>query len=190
MVAGVQYYLDSGICKAICPALTFGGLDVNSKPVCISCDGTCATCNGTASTNCLSCPGSTYLKYQGSACVSPCDDGQFASNNNLCALCSSNCKTCVTSATNCQTCGSSPAGITLYLYSAACIAVCPDTYYADSSSYQCKPCNSSCHTCSGSLSTNCLTCTSGSLRASDNTCQSSCPNGQYSQSNVCYPCKS
>lgn len=65
IVAGVQYYLDSGSCKAICPALSFGGFDTNSHPVCKSCDGSCATCNGTASTNCLTCSGSNYLKYQG-----------------------------------------------------------------------------------------------------------------------------
>lgn len=120
--------------------------------------------------------------------MATCDDGQFTSSNNLCSLCSSNCKTCVTSASNCQTCGSSVSGMVLYLYSSACVAVCPNTYYADSGNNQCVGCDSSCNRCTGPLATDCLTCTSGSLLSSNNSCISSCPTGQYSLNHVCYYC--
>lgn len=189
-VAGVKYYLDSndGLCKSTCPALYYGGKDSSNNPICDSCHNSCATCNGTANTNCLSCSGSNYLAYQGTKCVTTCDDGQFSSNNNLCALCSSNCKTCDTISTNCTGCGRSAAGIYLYLSSGACLATCPDGYYPKISTSTCEQCDSSCHTCFGSSTTQCLTCTSGSWLSSNSSCISSCPKGQYSLNNVCYPC--
>lgn len=138
-VAGVKYYLDSNdnLCKSICPASYFGGKDASNKPICDSCDGSCATCNGTSNTNCLSCSGSNYLAYQGTKCVATCDDGQFASSSNLCALCSINCKTCDIIPTNCTSCGRSVAGVNLFLSSGACLANCPNGYYANATGYAC-----------------------------------------------------
>lgn len=189
-VAGVNYYLDSNdnICKSTCPASYFGGVDTSNNPICASCNSSCWTCNGTASTNCLSCSGSNYLTYQGTVCVATCYDGQYASSNNLCALCSTNCKTCSVTPTNCTSCGQSLGGIYLYFSSGSCLANCPVGYYANNSTYTCDQCDSSCHTCFGLSSTQCLTCTTGSWLSSNSSCISACPNGQYSSNNICYPC--
>lgn len=188
MVAGVQYYLDSSNnCVVRCSSLFFGGLNNVSQYACLGCEGTCATCNGTAATNCLTCTGTRYLKYLGTECVTTCDDGTFKSSNNQCAPCSSNCRTCVTSATNCQSCGNS-TGFLLYLFSSGCVAVCPDRYYPEITNNTCTGCHTSCLRCKGPLETDCLACSTGSLLSSNSTCQSSCGQGLYSLSNVCYPC--
>lgn len=151
------------------------------------CDGTCATCKGSGATNCLSCSGSNYLSYGAYECVGTCPGGQYAAAGNVCLACSINCVTCSGSGGNCESCGLSLSGIALYLYNSACIATCPNQYYAYSN-FTCVPCHSSCYTCSGTALTNCLTCTSGSLVASNNTCQTNCPDGQYSQNSMCVAC--
>ena len=49
-------------------------------------------------------------------------------------------------------------------------------------------CDSSCYTCSGPASTNCLTCIgSSNFVSATTTCDALCPNSQYIASNVCMP---
>ena len=74
-----------------------------------------------------------------------------------------------------------------------CINPCSDGYYSDASQ-QCKQCFQaasptssprSCLTCSGALSTNCLTCDSGEyLLPSTSSCLSTCPAGTYPRTDI------
>jgi proprotein convertase subtilisin/kexin type 5 len=69
------------------------------------------------------------------------------------------------SSTNCLTC-------TNIFYQNTCYSSCPASTYPTiiNSVSTCEICDDSCLSCSGSLSTNCLTCVSGSYLTSTNTC--------------------
>ena len=167
---------------------------VYSPAQCLDCDASCSTCDGSLSTNCLSCGGSLFLDASTNSCVSSCPSNTFINSSaQECSVCHSTCTTCSgASNTECLTC-------TLpYYYKSStseCVIAsdCDSNSYADSAAAKCKNCDSTCATCSGSLPTNCYSCT-GSLQfqSSTHTCISSCPDGysDYLSSGSCLKCNS
>ena len=148
------------------------------------CDDTCLTCKNTA-TYCLSCKNSNKLHYDTNSCDSNCPSGEYDAGNGLCALCDANCKTCSTAATHCDSCGIID-GIQYYKYSDnLCYSVCPNGYYGESDSLNCKICDSSCDGCS-IIATNCIKCKDSTyfIKVGSNQCTSDCGTGYYGNTNT------
>lgn len=84
---------------------------------------------------------------------------KIATNNNKCMPCDSTCKTCDLGGTSgCLTCN---IATPRYFQSSAktCVTSCNSNQYPNTSLVACKSCDSTCTTCSGAASTNCLSCT-------------------------------
>lgn len=169
--SGSSSLYDGTSCVQSCPSGKASGPDRfcrNTTPIGFfinqstvsRCHHSCRTCNGLSSNHCLSCPSHTKLEI--SSCVltcrpgftadqsnsrctttcASCPSGQYQTfTNNVCgcSACASGCATCV-NGTTCATCSSGK----VILRSGLC------------------GCHSSCTTCNGLESNNCLTC-SGSL---------------------------
>ena len=137
--------------------------------VAIACDASCATCTGPSATDCLTCPGGTYLFSGNNTCLA-CNVAGFSQNGANCIECDSACESCSgTLATNCLTCYAST-----YLFSGnnTCLA-CNVDGYSHPNGVNCIQCEASCKTCSGPLATDCLTCPPSTyLFSGNNTCLS------------------
>ena len=171
--------------------------------------GTCTTCSGPDSNQCLSCNSTQFFDSTTSTCVNSCPVGYWGnSSSSKCELCyqapsetdpSQSCETCTgPESTNCASCSS---GSFYHPPNNSCLLNCPSVgYWEDSSSNQCKPCyeytaasstNNTCVTCSGSNSDNCLSCNSTTfLDSTTNRCVNICPDGYYGDTseNLCKPC--
>ena len=138
---GTVLYLND--CISQCPNGYYNRTQDNS---CQKCDSSCLQCVNQTVSDCTK-----------------CDDGLYVSGIpfGACLTCDFNCKTCNISSTNCTSC-TSPAY--LNLIDNTCENSCPDGYYKDSTNSTnpiCSKCDSSCSKCSGSGSSNCLTCNDG-----------------------------
>ena len=140
-------YLNSNVCQA-CTALT----------------GAIIPCTTTSDTRCVS--GATR---NGTVCS--CGANQYFDGSE-CHNCSviPNCVAC-SSPTSCTNCNS---GFHPNTNGTACIQNCIATQYQDANG-ACQSCDSSCATCFGSGSNQCLSCNSGSL--TNGTCSIACPPG-------------
>lgn len=78
---------------------------------CTDCDLSCATCDGSFETHCLTCYPGAYLT----------DDDEP-----VCADCDSNCDECSGEATTCTACA-----VDWILYDGTCVSACPDGTYFD-----------------------------------------------------------
>ena len=183
-------------CVISCPGGYYGDIGTNT---CNSCDTTCYTCSGGASTQCTACSTIRYL--HNNECLTICPPGYYADGpTNTCKQCyqtagTSSYKTCATcngkEYNNCQSCYTGT-----YLSVSTCITACPAGYYPSTSApWTCLACVSPCATCTGALNTNCLTCISSQYLlpahgSVTNTCVSTCPNGWYprTDTNFCGLC--
>lgn len=134
--------------------------------VCQPCDSSCATCFDGTSSGCITCADPT--KYV---------------NNNVCEACNATiCLHCDIFSNNCTKCQTIAAPNTVYLVkhdnlNNTCDSMCPFGTYADSTALECKDCNPSCESCSGGLSTDCITCALGyytTATGACSICDSSC----------------
>ncbi|EAS00754.2 zinc finger lsd1 subclass family protein (macronuclear) [Tetrahymena thermophila SB210] len=171
-------------CLPNCPAKFY-----KNDPLaqCSACDPSCANCSGPSASQCTSCSGSLYL--DGVSCINTCSPGKFANQqNNTCTACDPTCKTCDgTTSTNCLSC----ALPNYYqLSTKQCVQQCNANQYKDNATISCIACNSTCATCSGPNSNQCLTCNGTDVLINGNTCQSNCPDGQYQDQTVCKACDS
>ena len=150
------------------------------------CHASCATCGGSASTDCTACAAShPFADSPTSACVDDCTPlGKFANASQACAACDATCTTC--SGPGAAECLSCAVEAYPFLHGATCAASCPDTgYYVAMSGAQgaqgtCAACAASCLSCSGPASTECLSCpSSGTPYFDDGACVASCPNGKF-----------
>lgn len=98
------------------------------------CDPSCATCSGTANTDCTSC--NQGFDHSNGMCTSNCPNHTYPKNGE-CLACASSCTQCINSSTECTEC-TAP----LVLKNSAC-------------------CDVSCATCSGTTNMDCLTCPDG-----------------------------
>ncbi|EAR88128.2 zinc finger lsd1 subclass family protein (macronuclear) [Tetrahymena thermophila SB210] len=181
-------YLYNKQCISICPSGTYANTATNNNQ-CLPCNSNCSTCNGPNSNNCTSCPLSFYLQSSTSTCVSSCNSNQYADNSlSKCINCNLTCTTCSGSSNNCQSCS---GFLFLSTSGNTCTINCLSSEFKNTANNKCEPCHPSCNTCSGSSSSNCLSC-QGSLyfNSVTKTCQSTCPDGTYpnSNGNVCSQC--
>lgn len=141
----------------------------------VKCHSACKSCSqmGTNTKNdCLSCSSGGLMLYNDlnpvGNCKSVCDDGYYVDNDLICRKCSNKCKTCQEfSIGDDDKCSSCPQGSVWVIKGNTynCESVCPDSYYADSSSI-CVKCYNSCETCREGGSTskhNCSKCLDGYL---------------------------
>ena len=172
------------------------------------CHSSCNTCIGPNENQCTSCAGTTYLNPLSNTCGSTCPDTYYAdSTTHKCIRCYQFSSTSSSQSHSCQTCNGPNENNCLTCYpnvyldpvNNKCVYVCPPQTWRDSSTYTCSPCYApvapattplACYTCSGSASTNCLSCYPGKfLDPTTSSCVSSpCPNGYYGSNGVCYPC--
>ena len=160
------------------------------NPYCLACvNGTSSGCN-----NCTS-----LSKFYGGKCFDECPDGTFLMSNNTCGKCMAPCSTC-NNLLECVTCIPQTY---LNIIDSTCVArgECPTNAYADDITQQCIQCDSSCDTCNGPSSQDCLACNTdlGFLeKKSDSAgvCQmKSCSQGQYlgnstlTNGKECIPCR-
>ena len=89
-------------------------------------------------------------------------------------------------------------GVHLYLSGTSCIATCPQSQWGNNSTHTCDSCSPGCLTCTNTGLDNCQSCANVSatqyyLIMGTTTCSTSCPDGQYIDSNHpndCRPCAS
>ncbi|GIY43276.1 furin-like protease 2 [Caerostris darwini] len=163
------------ICTYTCPLGHYG--DVTDF-ACHMCDKSCSSCYGPSYNNCLSCS-KHYLSKN--MCVKSCPDGFSPdAERNQCFPCLPTCSECESNKV-CSACKAE-----FFLYDQKCVPLCPKGTYA----YKkiCKDCHSSCETCFGPLSSNCLTCTTSHV-LHNNSCFSECPSNYFfNDDNICIRC--
>ncbi|KAJ3834735.1 hypothetical protein F5878DRAFT_695169 [Lentinula raphanica] len=182
---------ESGFFGASCQACPSGCLDYDDG---ISGTGKCLELNVTNSPstcNCLngecgsngqcSCNAGWTTADDGTACAK-CASGFFLTSNGDCKICEIGCSSCADITGDCQTCKS---GFTQDANDKTkCDAqptttssgtVCPDGSFGSGSS--CSPCSSSCQTCNGATSNDCIICASSSY-AFNGSCITADSNGE------------
>ncbi|KAL4482199.1 hypothetical protein ABPG72_017980 [Tetrahymena utriculariae] len=191
---------------------------VSGQPLCSQCKATCLTC--TDLSVCTSCVAGTYLSNND--CVISCPKGQYGLNS-LCIPCDSNCDTCANNSQNCLTCQvgyylnasnfciqcsqkclkcasasvCQSCAFGTFLENGSCKYSCSNpNSYQDNNLNQCVLCDSSCKTCNGSSSRNCLDCYNGYYFSMLNSptgiciqCDSSCTQCTGPSNNECQQCK-
>ncbi|KAL4496916.1 hypothetical protein ABPG73_011882 [Tetrahymena malaccensis] len=168
-----------------CPSGTYPEV---SNRTCMPCNAVCLTCNGSLSTNCLTC--TNYLDVN--TCVSQCSVGKYAySLTKSCKPCDPNCYACNIQATNCIQC-SSPN----FLDNSKCSPNCSAGKYGDPSDRVCKVCPNNCTNCLSGSASDCTGCSQGYFLTILNTtlisgtCGLSCASGFWTDTtyNQCKPC--
>jgi proprotein convertase subtilisin/kexin type 5 len=185
-------YLGACVISTACGMGTYPDT-VPSPQTCSFCPAGCSTC--TSSAVCTSCFGPTTAAptgyYQsGNACVTSCSSTQYKNEaKRTCVGCDSSCATCdSTKSTGCTSCSGSA-----YLFSnqsgTYCLQLCPTLGYYPDPSNTCKRCHVTCRTCSGTLSTNCNSC-SGNYFLYSSQCVYFCPKKFYRNlaNNNCLAC--
>jgi proprotein convertase subtilisin/kexin type 5 len=206
----VLYFYYANQCLINCPNGRYGE---GSNNTCVFCNPACLTCFGPSTIQCYSCrPDNTtgiyyYLSFGTTYCVDTCPYGQYAVNGSLytCQPCSINCATCVGTSTHCLTCTFINTINIVYLHNAACIPVCPNLYWMNSSApldHQCSSCHSYCAVCTGPSNSECSKCANQTVNSTwviyykdlySTTCNTTCPDGQFISvyvPNICVPCAS
>uniref|UniRef100_A0A8D2MU68 Growth factor receptor domain-containing protein n=1 Tax=Zonotrichia albicollis TaxID=44394 RepID=A0A8D2MU68_ZONAL len=117
-------------------------------------------------------------------CVQECPS-RFYPEDKHCFPCHADCTDCNgPESDDCTACTYS----VFYLYNgmcfkATCVETCPDGYYADSTERQCSACHSTCDTCTGKHSSQCLSCKLGWYRQGKG-CVTHCPAGYFAQNST------
>jgi len=149
------YYKREGLCVTACNG---GEFIVNNE--CRTCDSKCSSCFGVEDYECYGCVEDTsdYVGYffYNYTCMEECPDGYYGDQFDLqCKPCKQNCETC-TSYDWCTSCVYGP----YQLNQGECTYFsCLDTQYRTIRPFlQCYDCDSSCLTCQGESSIDCLSC--------------------------------
>ncbi|XP_059222311.1 furin-like protease 2 isoform X2 [Stomoxys calcitrans] len=166
-------------CFSSCPLHTYETEEYN----CASCHSSCATCNGSAESQCITCRSGRFA-YDGK-CLNSCPDGYYADKKR---------QECVSCPTGCATCSSNGFCLTCKdnwtrNKKGKCIITgsenCDESEYYDNN--HCHPCHSTCETCDGPTESNCLSCPQ-SLLLQNKHCVSTCDDGYYMEAGVCAKC--
>ena len=142
------FYATTNLCYSTCPSGTFtSGFNCQ---ICQAAPALCKTCSATA-TNCTSCLNNYYLSQPVyGSCILACpSSGTYAVSDLVNYVCVDTCDKnlmliLVNGSNTCQYCPNSTFKITT---NNTCSATCPNFYYADSSSWFCASCDTSCLTC-------------------------------------------
>jgi proprotein convertase subtilisin/kexin type 5 len=133
-----------------------------------------------------------YKEIGADICGTTCPAGQFIDANILyvCQLCSVECKACQDTAKKCLNAASCATNYFYFDTNSSCLSVCPDMYYANTTTGKCTLCNPGCSICTGGSLTACTVCkvdsTTNSLnpqpyfkRIGHNECTAICDADQY-----------
>ncbi|XP_058978156.1 furin-like protease 2 isoform X2 [Musca domestica] len=166
-------------CFSSCPLHTYETEEYNCAP----CHSSCATCNGSAESQCITCRSGRFA-HDGK-CLNSCPDGYYADKKRQeCVACPTGCATCTTNGF-CLTCQDNWTRNK----KGKCIITgsenCDESEYYDNN--HCHPCHSTCETCDGPTESNCLSCPQ-SLLLQNNHCVSTCDDGYYMEAGVCAKC--
>lgn len=106
------------------------------------CDNACRECYGSSNTECTACKSAYY--HLNDSCLTNCPTnyGRVTSNK-TCVLCDDRCQQCQESATNCSSCTTNGT-YEAFLLVDECLAVCPNTTYANTTTHTCEACNTTC----------------------------------------------
>jgi len=117
----------------------------------------------------------------GTTCNAGCVAGYgYTTNTSFCIKCDPVCTTCYNVSTFCISCTlSGPNKAYFYSVNSSCLQVCPNMYYANTSTQSCEPCDSSCSICLYAANF-CTSCKSG-YYLYKNMCYNQCPDGTYLQ---------
>ncbi|XP_055845205.1 furin-like protease 2 isoform X2 [Episyrphus balteatus] len=166
-------------CYSACPLHTYETEDYN----CASCHSSCATCNGSSESQCITCRSGRYALD--GKCLNSCPDGYYSDKKR---------QECVACPTGCATCSSNGFCLSckdnwMKNKKAKCIVNgsenCDESEYYDNG--HCHPCHSTCESCDGPTERNCLSCPQ-SLLLQTNRCVSTCDEGFYMEAGVCAKC--
>ena len=113
---------------------------------CRQCSSECSTCD--SNSTCLTCA-NNFLSLNG-RCVRNCTEGFFAFRG-MCVACDRSCRSCRNIPTQCTQCADG-----FFNSNGICVRTCVEGTFLDAASRSCRPCSSSCKTCS--TERNCLTC--------------------------------
>lgn len=170
-----KFLLQGSICVSQCP---LGFYEDTSQLSCTLCDPNlnCMACSINITNSaiyCNTCKYSFYLQAN-NTCLPSCDNGYFANTwNHTCDKCSTACGNCTSGTSDaCIDCNAT----SLFLSNSSgkyCLSTCPTNYYYQSGG-NCLNCYSTCLTCNGSTSGNCITCIQG-LFLSAGMCRYICP---------------
>ena len=179
-----NYFFLNNSCLISCPNGYYADSTVRR---CLTCETGCATCFASGNSSCTVCSSSFYLQIGSTTCSAGCNSGEFQNTvGNVCTKCVSACATC-TSFTVCQSC-QSVNGIAYYLDVNKCTVLCPSYQFGNLTNNQCTNCADGCLTCFGPTSNDCRSCNVSSLSVNfyliynTNSCNQTCPNGQYANS--------
>ncbi|CDW87691.1 fu domain containing protein [Stylonychia lemnae] len=173
-VAGYFLQPGSSECLSDCPLGYYGDTVTHA---CLLCHYSCKTCSGYGADTCTVC--ATGFLRQGSLCVTKCDDNQFVVDG-VCKSCDPKCSTCYGYNDNeCYTCAENTITLIGYFYfQNSCKGLCPDGYYQDNFSRECKKCNPRCETCISD--TFCTKCIEGPYQLNNGECTFfTCLDNQY-----------
>lgn len=144
--------------------------------LCKPCSGTCGTCHGPNTSDCLSCIAPLILSN--GSCVNFCPDGTFVhvqGSGLACAKCDHSCLTCTGNATACTSCTSEYRNVP-----GKCVKKCAEGSYADARG-QCQSCHPSCRNCNDGSASSCTECGTKDDRQllflHKGECKAACPNG-------------
>ncbi|XP_038058391.1 proprotein convertase subtilisin/kexin type 5-like isoform X2 [Patiria miniata] len=160
-------------CITHCPDGYYDPPEVHTR--CKACAPTCLTCAGPSYSDCLSCRNPFFLMESWSECVQVCDQKFYEDiETNTCIQCAPLCSKCEGSPNYCSAC--EPHA--LLSSDNTCLSTCSTNEYLEGSA--CHPCDSTCHTCSGSQDNDCLSCVPGSV-LKERTCVEEwrCTDGYY-----------
>ena len=123
-------------------------------------------------------------------CQDQCKLGKFSDASNICnGDCLANCAKC-NDATTCSMCKHGFFLDESDSTNIKCVSfdMCPPGTFADKSTNNCEQCSSPCATCEKNLN-RCLTCEVGKKFFADiNKCFTSCPEGTYTNGDLCLKC--
>ncbi|KAI4573512.1 hypothetical protein MJT46_004752 [Ovis ammon polii x Ovis aries] len=184
--------LDQGVCRETCPER-----HVAMEGVCKRCPEKCQDC--IHEETCKECMPEFFLHKD--ACHQSCPS-HFYADRRHCVPCHEDCLECSgPSADDCDLCAE--ASLVLYdgqcldecpegtyfeketkvCKDTTCVQDCPEGYYADEDSHRCAPCHSSCRTCEGRHSMQCLSCQPGWFQLGQE-CLTQCREGYYAENST------
>ena len=185
---GASLFLYQSGCLLVCP----NGYFPNATTfICDPCHEGCALCTGPSQQECSKCRTSVgltpYYKWLNATnCTTTCPTGQFVSGTvpNSCSGCDPGCSACAVLSTNCSV-DSCNSGYFYHAVNSSCLTVCPNNYYANTTTQRCTQCDPGCALCYGSGYTACTKCQTTAASVSYfkvidvDICNTTCPDGQY-----------
>ena len=171
---------NSSSCMSFCPSGFY-----NSSGICIACPASCGNCfysTTEGQAQCSSC-GSGKILFNGQ-CLTTCPSGYFSTmiqNALSCSKCAPNCAECVNSSSTCTLCQNAN-----YTIPNCVTQTCTSTQFENLDG-SCGNCASTCGSCYGGSSYECITCAGGSFMLNGQ-CIAACPSGYYADGSTCRQC--